>query len=366
MRVVVAGWLLGLGPSGANRRLLGLLRAMPAQLENGESITVLHREVLANPPPGISWQQVEIPAVPAWKRALVQQRVLPRLLRKLRADVFEQGFLPVVAHAPCPVCVTLHDLRDLGPFARRNRWMAAVAHRRSLHRAAAVVVPSRFTANEVRNRLGWRGPVEVVPGGVGPEFLGGVPQESHPPYFLHVGHLEPRKNLDMLLAAYARFVARQGDGVPALVCVGADAGEGPRLREQARQLGILDRVRFQGRVSDEALMEFCSGCRMLLFPSRYEGFGIPALEALALGKRVLVSDCGALPEVVGQAGTVLPATDVEAWARAMAQSPEDEAQQRHARARTMSWDECAAATLRTWRRLADQAVREVAETGGNG
>lgn len=376
MRVVVAGWLLGLGPSGANRRLLGLLRALPRQLQGGESITVLHgpEGVPEEAPDGVSWCQVDIPPVPAWKRALHQQKQLPRLLRELAADVFEQGFLPVVANAPCPVCVTLHDLRDLGPFARRNRWVAGVAHRRSLGRAAAVVVPSQFTAHELHARLGRRpAHVEVLPGGVGREFLDYPRQVSDQPYLLHVGHLERRKNLDMLLEAYGRFVGRHvGDTVPALVCVGADAGEGRRLAQQAARLRIGGQVRFPGRVSETRLMEHYAGCRALLFPSFYEGFGIPALEALAMGKPVFVSDRGALAEVVGAAGTVLPAADVDAWAKAMAQVMEPRndddrvTRLRRARARQLSWEVCAAGTLALWRRLADQAVRQVAEGTGNG
>ena len=111
MHVVVAGWLLGLGPSGANRRLLGLLHALPAHLQQGESITVLHgpEGVPENLPAEISWRQVDIPAVPAWRRAWGQHRQLPRVLDDLGADVFEQGFLPIVGNAPCPVTATLHD-----------------------------------------------------------------------------------------------------------------------------------------------------------------------------------------------------------------------------------------------------------------
>ena len=152
--------------------------------------------------------------------------------------------------------------------------------------------------------------MQGLPGGVGPQFFG-YPQhqhqESHQPYFLHVGHLERRKNLDMLLAAYAQFVGRQkpGDELPALLCVGADAGEGHRLQQQAGHLHITERVRFLGCVSEPRLMEYYAGCQALLFPSLYEGFGIPALEALAMGKRVLASDCGALPEVVGEAGILV-------------------------------------------------------------
>jgi len=375
MRVVVAGWLLGLGPSGANRRLLGLLQALQPQLRQDESITVLHgpEGVPENPPEGISWRQVGIPAVPAWRRALHQQRELPGLLRELAADVYEQGFLPVVANAPCPVCLTLHDLRDLGPFARRNRWVARLAHRRSLARAAAVAVPSRFTADELCAVLATRRQplprIEVLAGGVdaarfgpGPRRERGAP-ELEEPFFLHVGHLERRKNLDMLLAAYARFVSRgqPGERIPALCLVGADGGERRRLELRAGRLQVAERVRFPGRVSEARLLRYYAGCTALLFPSLYEGFGIPALEALAMGKPVFVSDCGALAEVVGDAGTVLPATHVDAWAEAMATALEpgdDLAAQRQSRARQLSWEACAAGTLRLWRWLAGSEVRE--------
>ncbi|MHC4077793.1 MAG: glycosyltransferase family 4 protein [Planctomycetota bacterium] len=362
MRVVIAGWLLGLGPSGANRRLLALLHALPPHLQQGESITVLHgpEGVPENPPTEVSWRRVDIPAVPAWRRARRQQKTLPKVLYDLNADVFEQGFLPIVARAPCPVSATLHDLRDLGPFARRNRWVARVAHSRSLCRVAAVAVPSRFTATELRERLGQRLPhIEVLPGGVGSEFLGYQRQQHFvEPYFLHVGHLERRKNLDMLLAAYALFLRLQGprDEIPSLRFVGADAGEGHDLEKQAADLRITNRVRFEGQVSEPRLMEYYAGCQALLFPSLYEGFGIPALEALAMGKRVFVSDAGALPEVVGKAGTVLPRSRVDAWAEAMtsAMEPVDDLTRRHgqARAQELSWDRCAAGTLALWRRVA--------------
>ena len=367
MRVVVAGWLLGLGPSGANRRLLGLLHTMPAHLQQGESITVLHgaEGVPEGVPAQVSWRQVEIPAVPAWRRARGQHKQLPRLLDELGADVFEQGFLPIVGNAPCPVTATLHDLRDLGPFARRNRWIARVAHDRSLRRVAAVAVPSQFTADELRRKLGHGGRrlphVELLPGGVGTRFLEHQTTSQDTgvePYFLHVGHLERRKNLDMLLGAYARFVRLRGAGnnIPGLWLVGADAGERHPLQKQALRLGIADRVRFEGQVSDAQLMDYYAGCQALLFPSLYEGFGIPALEALAMGKPVFVSDAGALPEVVGGAGTVLPSNHMDAWAQAMtsAVEPEDNGakQQGPERARELSWEKCAAGTLALWRRVA--------------
>ena len=264
--------------------------------------------------------------------------------------------------------MTLHDLRDLGRFRRRSSLLTRFVLAQSLRRASAVVVPSEFTAGELRQRLGrWVGrrmpEVAVLPGGVGSEFLAYRPQRHFDkPYFLHVGHLERRKNLRLLLDAYALFLRmgeashRPGEDTPFLVLVGADAGQGKQLEDAAVQLEIADRVRFEGQVGETRLMEYYASCEAVLFPSLYEGFGLPAVEAMAMGKPVFVSNAGALPEVVGNAGVVLPGDRMDAWAHAMetAMEPVDSATKSRGRARAqdLSWDRCAARTLALWRRVA--------------
>ena len=132
-------------------------------------------------------------------------------------------------------------------------------------------------------------------------------------YVLHVGHLEPRKNLSVLIRALALIEASQR---PDLWLIGRDAGEWPRLRALAAQLGVGDHVRHLGAKSDCDLAAYYHDARLVAVPSRYEGYGLPVLEAQIQGTRVAVSDAGALPEVAGD-GAVLAADDAAAWAAAM-------------------------------------------------
>lgn len=367
-RILVAGHLLGDGPSGANRRLLETLRALEPLLDTGESITVLHRPdaLPEHLPSGIQWREVDLPSHPSWRRALAERRHLPKIAAELAADVVELGMLPVPPRMPCPVTLTLHDLRDLHDGIRR-RPAFVVRHvlRSSLRRVASVAVPSRFTADELRTSLGgFTPPLEIVPGGVGAEFF--EPHrhpESARPFFLHVGHLEARKNLVMLLSAFAQFLddggwrRRPPEETPTLVLVGRDAGTRDELAERAAFLDLTSHVRMPGAVDDATLRELYSATRGVMIPSRYEGFGQPVLEALAAGAPVCVADSGALPEVLGDAGRILPADDAGAWANAFElhaadPDPDDELLRRRVRrdrARAFSWRRTAELQLGLWR-----------------
>ncbi len=308
----VAGWLLSLGASGASQRLLALLRALPDLLTPTEKIVVLH----AGPPPlparqGIECVALRIPARPTWRRVFAERRLLPGALRELDAALLHVESLPL-PRVRCPVALTVHDLRDLGAYRRRNAFLFARVLRASVARAAALIAPSAFTAQELREATGARD-VHVVPGVLDPDWQSGPARASPwPGAFLHVGHLEARKGLDTLLAAYAR--AGRAVALPPLVLSGRDAGAGKPLRRLAASLGVADRVHFLGRTEDATLRGLYRDARAVLLPSRYEGFGMPALEGLAFGRSVVVSDQGALREVVGDAGRVVPIDDVDAWA----------------------------------------------------
>lgn len=350
MHVAVSGWLLALGPSGAQRRLLSLLRAIGPLLAPDEKVTLLGapRDIAAIP--GIDSHPLDIPAQPTWRRVLAERRRLSRALTELGATVLDLASLPVPPRLPCPVCLTIHDTRDLGSLRRRSSRLSGMVLRQSVTRTAHIVVPSRFTAQSLRAHLGEvTTEVSVVPGGVDEAFLGLPRQPPATPCFVHVGHLEPRKNLAILLRAFARL----GDDTATLVLAGPDHGAGPALRELAAELSIADRVQFTGPVGEGQLRELYAGATAVAVPSLHEGFGLPALEALGAGAPVLVSDRGALPEVVGDAGTVLPADDPEAWEAAMraAASRRTDGGAQRARARRFSWDAAAAQLLGVWRAI---------------
>src|SRR5690606_37971214 len=180
-----------------------------------------------------------------------------------------------------------------------------------------------------------------------------------PAAFLQAGHLEPRKALARLRHAYA-LAGRRAE-LPLLVLAGRDAGEGGRLRALATQLGIADRVVLPGVLPESVLRACYAEAAALLLPSRCEGFGMPVLEALACGARVAVSDAGALPEVAGPAGRVVPAGDVPAWAEALcvlATHAPDEAARRAACARAAEFraDRAAATLLAVWRAVSARAA----------
>ncbi|MDP9375540.1 MAG: glycosyltransferase family 4 protein [Chloroflexota bacterium] len=191
------------------------------------------------------------------------------------------------------------------------------------------------------------------------------------PFILFVGTIEPRKGLPTLFRAYELYRARAGRRAAALVLAGA-AG----WRHEAELAGI-ERLRATGRLvwfqeaTDEQLLLLYNAASVLALPSRYEGFGLPALEAMACGTPVLASDVASLPEVVGAAGTLLPPDDPEAWAGALSELTEDRVRREAAiaaglrQAGRFSWLRAAEQTLAVYRRAAGQeeprAPAEVAD-----
>lgn len=361
-RYVAANLTLDEAPSGATRRLVALLREMPALLEPGESVALLTNRSAPLPdlPADVQVHRVAIPARPTWRRALGERLRLGAALDELGADLVDLGTLPVPRGLRCPVVLTIHDVRDLDPTLRRHpAWLARRVLRSSLRRTHALVVPSSFTEHELRRATGgFLPPLRVVAGGVEPRFLAVRPARSvGRGYFLHVGHLEPRKNLLMLLSAYGAFLELSGepyDRWPRLVLAGRDAGARAELAERAAMLELTGHVDFAGVVDDAGLPELYAGAHAVLLPSLHEGFGLPALEALAAGVPLAVADAGALPQLVAEHGMVLPAEDATAWTEALlwfAQTPDTPtavaARKQHAAERV--WTNAAAQLLEVWR-----------------
>jgi len=209
--------------------------------------------------------------------------------------------------------VTVHDLCHLalphlfgGAHRRLYARMMFAAVR---HRATAVITVSEFTRREFEDRVGApRQPVTVIPNGVDTAWFdvaaGERPEPG--PYIVAVGNVKPHKNLGALVRAFARLV----DHIPhRLIIVGRDEGfrtgdgETPRL---AAALG--DRVRFTGHVPLDELRRMVAHAELLVLPSLYEGFGLPALEAMACGCPVAVSNAASLPEVCGDAAAYFDPT----------------------------------------------------------
>ena len=149
-------------------------------------------------------------------------------------------------------------------------------------------------------------------------------------FWLSVGTIEPRKNHHRLAEAYARYLAKGGETMP-LVFAG---GMGWLMEDFARELsalGITDQVVMTGYVSDEELIWLYRNCYANLYPSLFEGFGLPVLEGMQFGAATISSDSTSLPEVTGKAGVLLPPHDIEAWAEEMHTLGSDRARRQHLR-----------------------------------
>jgi glycosyltransferase involved in cell wall biosynthesis len=225
----------------------------------------------------------------------------------------------------CPVVTVVHDVAfALFPqyFSLSDRlWMGRTIPA-TMRRAASVVTVSEFSRDEIRRVYGLRpGRVVVAPNGVDPVFLARPdrPGPRRDPFFLAVGNLQPRKNVATLIRAYRRLLEWHPEVPERLVVVGQEwlAEEAAALRLEAADLTANGRVVFAGYVQDTQLVDLMREATAFAYPSLYEGFGLPPLEAMAAGTPALVSDIPVMREVVGDAAVRLPATDVEAWAKGL-------------------------------------------------
>ncbi len=174
------------------------------------------------------------------------------------------------------------------------------------------------------------------------------------PYFLYVGTVQPRKNLARVIDAFAHASRRLADAgiAPILVIAGKRGWLSDSIARRAGELGIADRVRFVGYVADDDLPALYHGALAFVFPSLYEGFGMPVLEAMACGAPVLTSNSSSLPEVAGDAALIVDPLDTGAIAEGMARLACDAAlrqelrQRGYQRAAQFTWDRCAEETLR--------------------
>ena len=351
--------------------MLAMLEALPEVLAPDEEVVVLHRPedvpALEHRTENIRWRAVDIPAAPTWRRVLAERRRLRRLVDNLGVHVLELGTLPVPRRLPCAVSLTIHDVRDADGVGNRPKFLARTVIRRSLRHVDRLVTPSHFTKRRLEEiTAGAIPPTRVIPNCASARLLATAPRwqgdRGGRSFFLHVGHLEARKNLLMLLSAFAGLLSERGAAnAPSLCFVGRDHGMRDTLRERAAMLEITPHIHFLGGVDDHELRELYASCCAVVMPSFYEGFGFPALEGLAAGRPVLVSDRGALPEVVEDYGVVLQHDDAHAWTEAMTaawhvrrESIETRAtiDARKKFAARTSWLEAAQAQLDAWREAA--------------
>lgn len=279
---------------------------------------------------GLSELGIAIEHQPAPLGVVWQQLVLPRRLARGDADLFWSPLATLPLRCPIPAVVTVHDLTALlypETHTLKVRWSLLPFLGRSLDAARRVVAVSEATARDLAFHFPEAAArVRVVGEGVEPAFrpaaedeVAAIRAELGAPegYLLYVGTLEPRKNVGALLDAWQALRAEDEEGTPPLVLAG---GYGWGSRALLRRIEALrgEGVVHLGRVERARLVRLFQGARVFAYPSLYEGFGLPPLEAMACGVPVVAGDSSSLPEVVGDAGLLVPPRDPGALHHALA------------------------------------------------
>jgi glycosyltransferase involved in cell wall biosynthesis len=273
-----------------------------------------------------------LPTVRAPIRIAWEQTALPILAFRLHLDLL---FCPVNVRpflSPCPTVVTIHDLiflRYPAAFHPLKRLYLSALTRWSASHAAHVIAVSEATRQDAIALLKVDPcRITTVHNGVSPRFAPVSPDEKsafrqahniHGRTVLYLGTLEPRKNIITLLRAFSNLLADPGFDDVTLLIGGSKGWYYDEIFATAERLGLTarQRVRWLGRVPDDELPLWYNIADVCAYPSLYEGFGLPPLEAMACGTPVVASNTSALPEVVGTAGILLPPTGVQQWTDAL-------------------------------------------------
>jgi len=354
--------------AGINGYIAHLLRALP-EADPALRYT-LFVGAQAEPPthPRMAVRRTRARTESALRRILWEQAALPVALARLRPDLLHALAFVAPLLGPVRAVVTVYDLSfehfpDRLPAARR--WYLRLLGRRTAARAARVIAISHSTARDLAAT--WGVPperIDVAAPGVAARFRPlplaevaafrareGLPER----FFLTLGTLEPRKNLPLLLRAYARLPEADRAAAP-LLLAGAEGWMVDEVRRALETPALRGTVRRVGYVPDADLPLWYNAASWFVYPSLFEGFGLPIVEALACGTPVLAADTSALPEALGDGGCLLPPGDELAWADALDRARRDRAWRDEASARgqahaaQFTWARTAAATVSSYRR----------------
>lgn len=310
---------------------------------------------------------------PTTNELLVKQCWFPSILPFLRLDVMHYPSFPppyFQLFSP-PTVMTLHDAgpwRYAYALTLHGRIYFRTLLARGIRKCTRVVTVSKHAKSEVGHFLGERflAKIMVIPEAARPEFAShcgesfkeGVRIKYHLPdrYLFAVATVEPRKNLVTLLDAYKLLKLRLGTSCPLLVIAGRKGWNCDDILGYMAELDGM--VLFPGHVSDEELIALYQMAACLVFPSLYEGFGLPVLEAMAAGCPVITSTTSSLPEVAGDAGLLVDPTNIEEIATTILRILQEEdlrahlIQAGHLRASSFSWEQTARLTREVYIQVA--------------
>ncbi len=337
-----------------------------AKLSPGDEMVVFPiswrtaRYLKLDPPhrPNVAVERKLAPARPMW--AMWDRVQFPPVEWLVNCDVFHATNFIAPPSRRVPTVVTVHDIgfvhhpESVTPGVRRMARLLPEI----LHRASAIITVSRFTCEELVTWLPEVGDrVTVIHNGSHARAApaAGPDESATPPYALMLGTLEPRKNLPLALDAM-RILRRRGVDLRLVLAGGKSSLLDVPALLRKRGLGDPEVTR-TGYIDDARVSALLAGARVLVFPSLYEGFGMPLLEGMEAGVPVVGVRAGATPETVGDAGLLVDPGDAEGFADAMERAAFDEELRARlipagrAQAANFTWERAARATLDLYRRL---------------
>ena len=367
IHIGVSAQLLSLAESyrsaGISWYIQNLLRHLP-EADAEIRFTAFLGERRYSGPAGLYLRFSRLPTHHPMARIFWEQLIQPWALREAGVDLVHAMALVGPVASRRPLVVTIHDLSFLAfpqNFQRLKRLYLQVFTRLSVQRARRVIAISENTKRDVVQQYGISpAKVDMIHYGLDSIFRVQAPEEvagfrarqGLPPHFiLFVGTLEPRKNIVRLVEAYARMPK----GRPPLVLVGGKGWLYDEIYARVEALDLVDEVHFVGYVPATELPQWYNAADLFVYPSLYEGFGLPPLEAMACGTPVVTSGISSLPEVVGQAGLLVDPGDTDGLSAAMTRVTGDRNLQREmrtaglAQAETFSWKKAARRTIDCYR-----------------
>jgi glycosyltransferase involved in cell wall biosynthesis len=315
--------------------------------------------------------RITLSPVTARPFSLAEQWQLFRPARQGRFRAWHAPFYIRPYCLPLPVVLTAYDVISARlPAAmnsRKSRLAFEITTRLAFLTSSRIIAISQAAAGDIQ-RLYRVNPakIRVVPLGVSKHFKPLDPagqQEARARlnlpqrYLLYVGINKPHKNLARLLEAFKLYREQGGDPVKLILAGKEDFRYSGDLRDKARQIGIMEQVEFRGEITEADLPALYACADLFVFPSLYEGFGLPVLEAMACGTPVACADNSSLPEVAGDAAVLFPAGDVAAQAASIASALQQAPELRRKgleRARLFSWQRTAEMTLEVYKSLANK------------
>lgn len=279
--------------------------------------------------PGLNLNRSPLPTQRPLVRIFWEQVLQPAALRLTSIDLLHALAFVAPLVTSCPFVVTVYDLsfmRFPEAFRPFNRWYLRTFTAQSVRRAAAVITISNSTRRDVIELLGADpAKVRTVYCGVDEAFrprpaaeieLFRAKHSLPDPFILFVGTLEPRKNIDGLIRAYAHW-RQQESQAPPLVIAGGKGWYYQTIFELVEALDLAGSIYFPGYLPQAELPLWYNAADLLVYPSHFEGFGLPVLEAMACGTPVITSTAASLPEVAGAAARLVEPEDTAALARAL-------------------------------------------------